>query len=259
MTATPTSPATLRERLSGEDTSDLVSKVRERVASARLEPETGCLIWQGTKTSAGYARVYHGGRNYSVTRVLLGLPPLTNGGVASDDLLACHHCDNPSCVNEAHLFVGTTKDNMRDARQKNRMVAGWLNRTTCPAGHPITPENIYEHPSGNLRKCRECMRLAATKRRHRKARTDRRYRWIDDEFAPKGKRRVRVIEFEGRNGYAVTYTTACSGCFEFGDYGGLAHNYAYDEKHGCHVGSGCDECGYTGKRRQSQFIPFDNA
>lgn len=43
-------------------------------------------------------------------------------GEIDDDLLCCHTCDNPSCVNPDHLFLGTANDNLQDMIRKGRAV-----------------------------------------------------------------------------------------------------------------------------------------
>lgn len=42
------------------------------------------------------------------------------GEKVPDDMLICHRCDNPRCVNPHHLFIGSHKDNVRDCQEKGR-------------------------------------------------------------------------------------------------------------------------------------------
>ena len=78
----------------------------------------------------------------------------------SSKLLALHHCDNPSCFNTKHLFIGTYIDNVQDQISKNRHPR--LNKTHCPKNHEYTKENTYINSNGS-RSCRECKYQAKKK------------------------------------------------------------------------------------------------
>ncbi len=68
-------------------------------------------------------------------------------------------------------------------------------------------------------------------------------------------RRRKHVEVDGVTHVVTYHTESCTGCFEGGDYMGMAHHYPYDDKAKCYVGGGCHECGYTGKRRNPYFTP----
>ena len=81
----------------------------------KVEKTQSCWIWKGAKSSFGYGRFKINGKLYSPHRMIIGEENIPKG------LFVCHKCDNPSCVNPTHLFIGSRSDNMKDALKKNRL------------------------------------------------------------------------------------------------------------------------------------------
>lgn len=80
----------------------------------------GCWPWLGEHDADGYGRARVDGRRVGAHRLALEQKlgrPLAPG------MCACHTCDNPDCVNPAHLFEGTRADNNHDMVAKGRLVA----------------------------------------------------------------------------------------------------------------------------------------
>ncbi len=98
----------------------------DRFWSKVLKTDT-CWLWKSGTNSHGYGRFQYFtrlerpglGRDLYAHRVAW---LLTNGPI-EDGLNVLHHCDNPPCVNPAHLFLGTQTDNMQDCGRKGRASA----------------------------------------------------------------------------------------------------------------------------------------
>lgn len=78
-----------------------------------------CWLWIGAKRDQkrGYGTIVDNtGKNFRAHRVSWEM----HNGQIPDGLFVLHKCDNPSCVNPDHLFLGTQTDNMQDMLRKNR-------------------------------------------------------------------------------------------------------------------------------------------
>lgn len=109
-----------------EEMIDVDSQAKERFWSkVQKGADDECWEWLGRKNivkgGSGYGYFSQSGRSFRAHRFSY----LIHKGELMDGMYICHSCDNPSCVNPAHLWQGTPGDNARDMHNKGRAAPNW--------------------------------------------------------------------------------------------------------------------------------------
>lgn len=96
------------------------SPLADRLAGKyQIDPTTGCWNWTACTDKHGYGQIALGGKHGGQAlahRVSYEL----HVGQIPDGMMVLHSCDNPACINPAHLRIGTQIDNMADMASRDR-------------------------------------------------------------------------------------------------------------------------------------------
>lgn len=86
-----------------------------------LTGDGGCWGWSKSRTSRGYGKFAFQSGDWTLAHrasYMLFVGPIPDG------LFVCHRCDNTSCTNPDHLFLGTCAENNQDMADKGRRANG---------------------------------------------------------------------------------------------------------------------------------------
>lgn len=105
-------------------------------AKVYAEPSCGCWLWGGSLDGDGYGMFRSKGRVERSHRVAWQL----YRGEIPPGICVLHRCDNPTCVNLDHLFLGTKADNAWDRAKKGR---GRRSKKGLPFGVILRPSGRF--------------------------------------------------------------------------------------------------------------------
>lgn len=118
---------------SGQPTNQRATLAERFWAQVDKHGANGCWIWTGPTDTGGYAKIKVNRRNVKAHRTAYEL----HVGPIPEGLDLCHSCDNRLCVNPAHLWPGTRRENILDAQAKGR-----LSGPSSPAGEDCNASKL---------------------------------------------------------------------------------------------------------------------
>lgn len=125
------------------------NKTKERFwKKVDIQRDDECWLWTGGKNKKGYGEFWFPLRGkhtraHQVSWIL-------KYGDIQDGYCVLHSCDNPSCVNPYHLFLGTNQDNVDDKMKKGRWSSTFLSGVNHPQHgerskfHKLTETDVLE-------------------------------------------------------------------------------------------------------------------
>jgi len=90
--------------------------LKQRLLRRIVKTKNGCWEWQGSLKNNGYGELHFKSKKLYTHRAawMVYKGPIPKG------LCILHKCDNRSCINLDHLFLGTYQDNSQDMYKKGR-------------------------------------------------------------------------------------------------------------------------------------------
>jgi len=104
-----------------------------------------CWPWTGTVAADGRGYISDHGTDLIATRLAVALDAGVSIRAIPSDYFVCHTCDNLSCVNPAHLYVGTALDRARDCMRRGR------NKRTLTNAQRVEVVRAYRNGEGSTR------------------------------------------------------------------------------------------------------------
>src|SRR5262245_66079990 len=79
-----------------------------------------CWEWQGSRHPTGYGVLWGGEQYPTLWAKAHRVSWEIHHGAIPEGIHVLHHCDNPPCVNPAHLYLGGPAENARDRGHRKR-------------------------------------------------------------------------------------------------------------------------------------------